>query len=296
MNEKVLERVKSTRESFLAGDRKRDAGLRAPEDVVRFCDIPYGTTTVWQLMDIYRPKAAGERKLPVIVSIHGGGWVYGSKSIYQYYCMSLAQRGFAVVNFTYRLAPEYKFPAALEDTNLVMRFIFDHADEYGLDTENIFVVGDSAGGNYCGLYAEFVTNPAYAAEFEFKAPEGLRLNAVCLNCGLYRAREAAGRDQELFEALLADGCTEESLKSIDVPTHLTAAFPPAFIMSANEDFLLSEAPVMKELLDGLGVENEMKIYGTPEKPLSHVFHVNMRLQEAAVCNDDETAFFRAHMN
>ena len=59
--------------------------------------------------------------------------------------MSLVQHGFAVVNFTYRLAPEHKFPAAIEDTNLVMQFVMEHAREYGFDTDNIFAVGDSAG-------------------------------------------------------------------------------------------------------------------------------------------------------
>lgn len=99
-------------------------------------------------LDVYRPKATNiEEKLPVIVSVHGGGWVYGDKEGYQYYCMSLAQRGFAVVNFSYRLAPESKFPASIIDTNLVFGWILDHAEEYGFDTENIFAVGDSAGAH-----------------------------------------------------------------------------------------------------------------------------------------------------
>ena len=62
----------------------------------------------WQKLDVYRQKDA-TGKLPVIVSVHGGGWVYGDKERYQFYCMDLAERGFAVVNFSYRLAPEYKF-------------------------------------------------------------------------------------------------------------------------------------------------------------------------------------------
>ena len=67
-------------------------------------------------MDVYRPRDT-DAVIPVIVSVHGGGWGYGDKERYQYYCMSLAQQGFAVVNFSYRLASKYKFPAPLEDTN-----------------------------------------------------------------------------------------------------------------------------------------------------------------------------------
>ena len=107
------------RKSFKEGDDIRDAGLTTPEDVVRYDDILYGTDPKWQVLDLYRPKNKEGEKLPVIVSIHGGGWVYGDKERYQYYCMSLAERGFAVVNFTYRLAPEFKYPAPLEDTNLI---------------------------------------------------------------------------------------------------------------------------------------------------------------------------------
>lgn len=107
------------RAEFQKGDDIRDAGLTTPDFVERTDDILYGEDPKWQVLDLYRPKNRTGEKLPVIVSIHGGGWVYGDKERYQYYCMSLVEHGFAVVNFTYRLAPEFQFPAALEDTNLV---------------------------------------------------------------------------------------------------------------------------------------------------------------------------------
>ena len=108
------------RKSFKEGDDIRDAGLQTPQDVIRYDDIQYGPDREWQVMDLYRPRFAEGAVLPVIFSIHGGGWVYGDKERYQYYCMSLAQRGFAVLNFTYRLAPEFQYPAPREDTFLVV--------------------------------------------------------------------------------------------------------------------------------------------------------------------------------
>ena len=111
------------RKMFHEGDVKRDAGLTTPEDIVRFDNIQYGTIEPkWQMLDVYRPKNI-TGKLPVILSVHGGGWVYGDKDVYQFYCMSLAQRGFAVVNYSYRLAPEYKYPASFEDTKDVCDWI-----------------------------------------------------------------------------------------------------------------------------------------------------------------------------
>ncbi|MBR1622682.1 MAG: carboxylesterase family protein, partial [Pseudobutyrivibrio sp.] len=83
------------RKMFAEGDDKRDAGLTTPDDVERFDDIIYGEDTKWQVLDVYRPKNV-QGKLPVIISVHGGGWVYGDKERYQFYCMSLAERGFVV--------------------------------------------------------------------------------------------------------------------------------------------------------------------------------------------------------
>ena len=72
------------RKSFKEGDDIRDAGLEAPEDVIRYDDILYGADPKWQVLDVYRPKGREGEKLPVIVSVHGGGWVYGDKERYQY--------------------------------------------------------------------------------------------------------------------------------------------------------------------------------------------------------------------
>lgn len=95
-------------------DAERDAGLVYPDNITRVEDISYGPHKM-NVLDVYIPQSA-ETKLPVNVSVHGGGWVYGDKELYSHYCMSLAQRGFVVVNFTYRLSPESKFPCHLEDT------------------------------------------------------------------------------------------------------------------------------------------------------------------------------------
>ncbi|MBQ9809830.1 MAG: hypothetical protein IJM52_01590, partial [Spirochaetales bacterium] len=73
--------------AFAVADRKKNAGLSTPDDIVRFDDISYGPDPVWNLLDVYRPREA-QGKLPVIIDVHGGGWVYGDKYVYQYYCMS----------------------------------------------------------------------------------------------------------------------------------------------------------------------------------------------------------------
>ena len=277
------------RHDFKANDDIRDAGLTTPKDVVRYDDIAYGKDLPWQALDLYRPRALAGRVLPVIVSVHGGGWMYGDKERYQYYCMSLAQRGFAVVNFTYRLAPEYKYPAGMEDTNAVFHWVFDHAKIYGLDTGHIFAVGDSAGAHMLSIYSCICANPSYAARYGFAPPAGFIPTAVALNCGAY---VMGSERSELMAELLPGGGTKEEIELISPLKHMTANFPPAFVMTANEDFLKPQAAVMAARLAELDVPFEYRYYGGKGQHLQHVFHCDMCSEQGRLCNDEECDFFR----
>lgn len=280
-----------------AADAKRDEGLTTPNYIVRYDDICYGSDQNWQKLDIYCDKNA-KGKQPVIVNIHGGGWVYGNKEIYQFYCMELVKFGFTVVNFNYRLAPEFKFPANLEDTNLVMEFIANNSQKYNFDLENIFAVGDSAGGNILGLYSCFLTNETYRKNFDF-APAPVKLRAVGLNCGAYKllTKENLSGNNELMTDLFTNGGTQEELKMIDVVSWITKDFPPAYIMTGSADFLAGDAlPMANELLKNL-VPFEIKFWSdpNPQNTCYHVFHVNCRHPLANECNRLECEFFKRNI-
>ena len=90
-------------------DRKRDSLIPLPRGVVECRNIRYGSHGNDNLLDVYYPEGT-TAPLPTIVSIHGGGYVYGSKEIYRRYGMDMARRGFAFVNFNYRLAPRRNRP------------------------------------------------------------------------------------------------------------------------------------------------------------------------------------------
>ena len=287
------------RREFKKGDDIRDAGLTAPDDVIRYKDIAYGKDSAMQVLDVYRPKDT-EGNLPVIVSVHGGGWVYGDKELYQFYGMTLAQRGFAVVNFTYRLAPEVKFPAPLEDTNNVISWMYKNQEEYGLDMNHVFMVGDSAGGHLCGLYSAICTNPEYAVNYTFKVPDGFVPQAVALNCGAYNPLSKEGvlggeQDQELMEDFLPEKGSAKERALINVTDHVTENFPPVYLMTCVGDFCRPQAPLLEAALKKKGVYYEFKTYGTEENPLYHVFHVTIQEPEGQKCNDEECDFFRRMM-
>lgn len=282
------------RRSMAESDAKRDAGLVPPENIERRLDIKYGPYDE-NLLDVYYLKGT-DKPLPVIVSIHGGGWVYGDKELYSHYCMRLAQRGFSVVNFTYRLAPENRYPAPLEDTCAVFHWIMANAEEYFLDTKNIFVLGDSAGGQLCHQTCTIATNPKYAKLFSFKYPENFKINACALNCGVYMFHAPRfGKPSGINDFYLPENY-KEMLPQFKVTKNMTKDFPPAFVMSAYYDFLKIMAKPMYRKLKKLGVDTELHIYGKKgDKHMGHVFHVNCYLDEAVVCNDDECNFFRRYI-
>ena len=281
------------RKLFTSGDNKRDAGLTTPDDIQRFDDILYGTDAQWQCLDVYRPKAT-QGSLPVIVSVHGGGWVYGDKDRYQFYCMDLARRGFAVVNFTYHLAPKYKFPQPLLDTCMAFQWVLDNADQYGLDTKNVFAVGDSAGGHLLALYCILCTNPDYAARYDFTANSDALPKAVGLNCGSYDIA-GSGLTNGLTKDFLPGRGTPEERAFITPLNHITKAFPPSYIMTASKDFLQEDSLKLQGKLNALGVPNTFRLYDNAGHSLGHVFHLDIRSAEAKECNDEECRFFREHI-
>lgn len=286
------------RAEFGSGDAQRDAGLTTPANIRRYDGIRYGEDMEWNVLDVYRPRYAFGKRLPVILIVHGGAWVYGTKEVYQFYGMELASKGFAVVNYTYRLAPEHPFPASLEDSVRVCRWILSQADTYLFDTDRIFAAGDSAGGHLLGLLCAFLCRPDYAARFRFSAPEGFRLRGIGMNCGIYDPfAKGAGSDALDREALMADLLGEKkddpAARSLtDVLSWVSAAFPPMMIVSAKGDYLLPQASLLEDACRKAGVRYVTRIYGDADTPLYHVFHCNLREPAGRVCNDEECAFFR----
>jgi acetyl esterase len=97
-------------------------------------------------LDVFRPARQGLLR-PVIMYIHGGGFTMCSKDTHQGIGRIYAANGYVVFHINYRLAPKYRYPAALEDVALAYQWIVENAKTYGGDPKRIIVGGESAGGN-----------------------------------------------------------------------------------------------------------------------------------------------------
>jgi len=101
---------------------------------------------------VYRPAGVTSAALPALVYYHGGGWVIGDLDTHDVQCRQIAaEAGIVVVAVDYRLAPEHKFPAAVDDAWAATRWVAAHGSDFGVDGRRIAVAGDSAGGNLAAV-------------------------------------------------------------------------------------------------------------------------------------------------
>lgn len=120
-----------------------------------------------QMLDVYAPKEG--KNLPVVVWIHGGGWQRGDKSEVHKKPQAFADKGFIFVSINYRLLPKATIKQMAEDVAKAIRWVYDHAKDYGGDSNTIIVMGHSAGAQLAALVC---TNDTY-----LKA-EGLALSTI----------------------------------------------------------------------------------------------------------------------
>lgn len=106
------------------------------------------TRMITDNMRIYEPKDSHDRRLPVMLYLHGGGWTFGSINSCGRFCNAVAASGAVrVVALDYRLSPEHPYPAGLNDCISAVKYIMAHADELLIDASHITLGGDSSGGN-----------------------------------------------------------------------------------------------------------------------------------------------------
>lgn len=276
--------------------KSRCEGLE--RNVVRFADsgdaadVDSASYTSNSYMDICVPisyMSDENRKYPVIVSVHGGGWFYGDKELYSHYCCLLAEHGYVVVNFNYRLSPQNKYPAAIEDVAYMVRYIHENSQILGIDMDNFYMVGDSAGAQLTANYCIIASNSDYREKLDFFTYD-LLPKKVCLNCGAYNMAE---RNDNVSAWYLKNAVTEEQYKLFkDQLDYVNADFPEAYLMYSVNDDLSSHTKVLDEVLNKVGIAHITKAYGQNNPDSGHVFHMNMYNPEGILCNEDECAFMK----
>ena len=218
----------------------------------------YGDRTLE--MDIYRPKDAWG-KLPAVVCIHGGGWAKGSRESHGAMAQALASRGYVAATISYRLSGEVKFPAQIHDCKAAVRFLRAHADEYGINADNIGAIGLSAGGHLTALLAtsggvaDLEGNGGSAGSssvIQAAVPMGAQTDFLS---GRTREVSAAEPKGAIWQQFL--GGTQEEYPAVyrnaSPLTHLDAGDPPCWFIAGEHDDASTHADVFRKRMNQYGV-------------------------------------------
>lgn len=205
---------------------------------------------------LYWPLDA-DGKLPGLVFSHGGGWVIGTLDNYDSLCHLLANAGrCVVVSVDYRLAPEHRFPAAVEDAHTATVWVGKHAEELSIDPDRIVVGGDSAGGNLAAatcLMARDRNSVEIAAQvlvypitdFSFDRPS-YEENAD----GYFLTRDSM---KWFWEQYLPNTTERADPRCSPLRAESLADLPPAFVLTTRYDVLRDEGMAYADRLEESGV-------------------------------------------
>jgi predicted esterase len=201
-------------------------------------DVSYGPDTRHRL-DIFTPAGSFDVDRPLLVFVHGGGFIAGDKHtegspFYSNIGYWAVRNGFNAVTMTYRLAPAHQWPAGIEDIHLVVRFLHEQGSGHGVSAARLFLMGQSAGAAHAAHYV------SHAHLYQ---PHGHGLRGLICLSGIYNfvtrnpgplEQAYLGTDISLYE----ERSSLQGLVNSDIPLLMTVAeFDPPFFQQQGLQLL-----------------------------------------------------------
>jgi acetyl esterase/lipase len=275
------------RRIFAANGAKLAAALdrHAPADVLGLIDERYGTDPD-MLLDVFRPASATE-PLPLVVWVHGGGFVGGTKEELAGYFKLLASNGFAVAAPRYSLAPGQRYPVPLRQLMQALQYLQANAGRLLIDPDRIALAGDSAGAHIAAQAGALVTTPGYAEAVGITpAITSAQLRGLVLACGPYDlqlARHASSPAGRLFVQIVLRAYSgkrrfldDPAFAAWSITGNVSTTFPPALITVGNADPLRPHSEGLAGELRTRGAETETLFFPAGHQPpLGHEYQFDL---------------------
>jgi acetyl esterase len=208
---------------------------------------------------VYTPARARAKGAPGLVWFHGGGFVIGSIESHDGVCRALASRsGAVVISVDYRLAPEHRFPAAVDDAVAATRWVLENAASLGIDPAAVAVGGDSAGGNLAAVAALALRGAPLAPAFQLLVYPVTDMTRSLPSHRLFRAGFTLPEPTITWfrERYLPDVSSETDPRASPLFAKDLSGLPPALVVTAGFDPLRDEGRAYAGRLSDAGVELE----------------------------------------
>jgi acetyl esterase len=295
------------RKVFAANGAKLAAALdkHAPADVCGLIDERYGAGPD-MFLDVFRPASASG-PLPLVVWVHGGGFVGGTKDELAGYFKLVASHGFAVAAPRYSLAPGHRYPAPLRQLMQALTYLQANAARLLIDPDRIVLAGDSAGAHIAAQAGALVTTPGYADTVGITPTiTAAQLRGLVLACGPYDVqlgRHAASPAGRLFTQIVLQAYSGKRRFSGDpafaawsITNHLTSAFPPALITAGNADPLRPHSELLAGNLRTQGAETQTLFFpAVHQPPLGHEYQFDLDTGAGQLFLDRLLTFLRQRL-
>lgn len=229
----------------------------------------------WHLLDVYSPTpldVENPEKLPVIVEVHGGGYLTNNKECNRPHGMYFASKGYKVVNINYTLQPEAEFDQELREINAAFNWIGANADKYGFDLDNVFLTGDSSGAHLSLLYTAVQTRPDLQEYFKVTAPE-VKIKGTALTCpvGSFLDPDIVSTAFRNLAGRLYD---TKGKMNISYQGFADETYPEVCIVTTDTDVPIhTNSEAVHKWLDFKGVAHQYKSFEGKTHKLAHVFNV-----------------------
>ena len=260
-------------------DKKRMATQTPPENVVKVKDIPYiDDGNPYHKFDVFYPEGEiAKEGLPVIIDIHGGGWMYATKDINEYYCMELAKKGYCVFSISYRLVPDVTVNEQIKDCTDALAFIRANMKDYPANKKTVMLTGDSAGGQLA-LYSTILNNNPDAREIFGTVETNLNIKCLLLTSPVTYAKSGGWFSIYTKKMWGKDYATKSTYNYMDLNEIMELAndMPPTYFITSSGDTLAHDQTVNAyNYFVEKGYECEIQDFTDLKdgKKLPHVFSV-----------------------
>lgn len=271
------------RNDFQKSSAIRDKKLIFPKDVEEIQNIFYSDDGhEAHRMDIFRPRGSEHEILPVIINVHGGGMILGSKEFNRFYCAQLSSMGFLVFSVEFRLVPEFQVYDQFADLSAAMNTIQKYIPQYNGDPNHVYAVADS-GGAYIVVHTIAMQKCPALAHAANVTPSDLKIQALGLISGMFYTTKFDKIGLFLPKYLYGKNYTKSAFSPYINPEHpdIVTSLPPCYLVTSHNDMLQHYTLNFEKALTRHKITHKLTNH-PPDKAKTHAFSVFEPFREDSI--------------